>query len=143
MYITHRHAVDAVAARAAGHDVGHAMAIGYAGYVVGPAAWVVDDLGLGDAFLARIPFRASDGGWRIGHFERKMPEGYAAMAASGVPAFGEPELDAAFRAVTLLTRGSLWAPERWEAIWELHTGVHAPAFAKLAGGVDPGPWPVP
>lgn len=115
---------------------------GYFGYFAGPGVYVVDRLALTDAFVARIPYvTTSTGRWRVGHYERAVPDGYNEMAASGQPAFGDPKVDAAFSAVALVTRGPLWAPERWRAIWALHTGVHDAAFASLSAGVEPEPWP--
>ena len=45
------------------------------GYYAGPNVYVVDELALADALLARLPARRVDQ-WRIGHFQRTLPAGY-------------------------------------------------------------------
>jgi arabinofuranosyltransferase len=136
-------AVDGRAVAGAGYRTAAIDQAGYFSYFAGPGVYVVEHFALADAFVARIPFVLPPSGrWRVGHYERAVPEGYAEMAASGRPAFGDPALDAAFSAVALVTRGPLWAPERWRAIWELHRGAHDAAFAQLARGAEPEAWPV-
>lgn len=50
--------------------------LGRVGMSVGPSVHVVDTCGLTDPFLARRAFSARGLEWRIGHFERRVPEGY-------------------------------------------------------------------
>lgn len=136
-------AIEGARLRAEGGGIVAVRMAGYLCYFAGPTLYAVDRYALTDPFLARIPFTLpASGRWRPGHYERALPEGYPAMAATGRASFEDPSVNAAFDAVALVTRGPLWAPERWRAIWELHTGVHDRAFATLASGVEPQPWPV-
>ena len=51
--------------------------MGNAGLALGPAVHIVDTCALADPFLARLPYRPpAPHAWRIGHFERTLPEGY-------------------------------------------------------------------
>jgi len=139
----HTRAVEGASVRAAGYLLANSEQIGYFGYFAGPDVYVVDRLSLSDAFSARIPFRPTNGRWRIGHFQRKLPDGYGPIARTGEGSLGDPDVDAACQAVNRVTRGPLWTSERWRAIWDLNTGAYDDAFAKLASGVDAGPWPPP
>jgi arabinofuranosyltransferase len=49
--------------------------IGYFGFFAGPRAHVVDPLGLSDALISRLPARKNLR-WRVGHYNREIPEGY-------------------------------------------------------------------
>jgi arabinofuranosyltransferase len=110
--------------------------VGFLGYHAGPAVHLIDPLALGDAFLAHWPAKTP---WRIGHFERALPEGYEATVADCVRrlyptgafappgqsclAFGEPvnhladpRARALFADVALVTQGPLFSAGRWRAI---------------------------
>jgi arabinofuranosyltransferase len=50
-------------------------AIGLLGFTAGPGLHGIDPLALADPLLARLPV-AAGGTWRIGHFERTLPDGY-------------------------------------------------------------------
>lgn len=88
--------------------------VGILGFFSGPDVLVLDPMGLGDPLLARLPADPDD--WRIGHFGREIPDGYAAYLRHG-------ELDALPEAwrplaadILLVTRAPLSAEGRAEAI---------------------------
>ena len=56
---------------------------GTASILAGPQVHFVDPCGKADPFLARRPFEANKGRWRIGHFWREIPEGYIEALVSG------------------------------------------------------------
>jgi hypothetical protein len=59
--------------------------LGVASVLTGPGAHWIDRCGLTDPFIASIPFSARDFFWRIGHFDRVIPENYvAAVEAADV-----------------------------------------------------------
>jgi hypothetical protein len=58
-----------------------AEAVGLLGYHAGPGVHVVDPMALTDSLLARLP---ADHPWRIGHFRRRLPEGYLAFLSACV-----------------------------------------------------------
>ncbi len=49
--------------------------IGYFGYFAGPECFMIDTFALSDPLLSRLPIKDLNN-WRIGHFRRKIPQGY-------------------------------------------------------------------
>lgn len=109
--------------------------IGFSGYEAGPRIHVVDTAALGDALLARLPAReAKTGNWRIGHFERDLPEGYLETLKFGKNVIRDPALAAYYDKLALVIHGPLFTRERWATIWELNTTArHAPDAAGVPG----------
>jgi len=97
-------------------------AIGFIGFYAGPSVHIVDDNALADPLLARLPVVKQP--WRIGHFRRVFPEGYLASLERGEALIADPNLARFYDQLTLITRGSLFAPGRWEAIWKMNTGQY-------------------
>ena len=95
--------------------------VGFLGYYAGPAVHIIDRNGLTDPLLARLPVR-DPAGWRIGHFRRSVPAGYADTLSSGVNVIQDANLAAYYEPLRLVTRGPLWTRVRWVAIWRLNTG---------------------
>ncbi len=50
-------------------------AAGFVGYFAGPDVHIIDIYALGDALLARLEV-VDYKPWRIGHFQRDLPNGY-------------------------------------------------------------------
>jgi arabinofuranosyltransferase len=88
--------------------------VGFFGYNAGPSVHVVDMFALCDPLLARIPFEPN-GRWRIGHFERPIPDGYDEVLL-GRGAIRDPTIAALYDRVRLITRGPLFSAARWRAI---------------------------
>jgi arabinofuranosyltransferase len=119
-------------------------AIGILGFTSGPALHAVDPLALADPLLARLPVTPGTT-WRIGHFERDLPEGYedtlkgclsrvfprAAVrppTSSCLPywdeanRFTDPRIAGAYRELMLITQGPLLDRSRAAAIVRWNTG---------------------
>ena len=132
----HDWAIDGRAAREAGVSIKVLGSVGFYGYFAGPGVHVVDLLGLGDPLLARLP--PTDPVWVIGHFGRSLPEGYLETVTTGENRLADPNLARYYDALLLATRGDLFDPQRWAAIWGLNTGAYdayleAYAFARGEG----------
>jgi len=97
--------------------------IGMYGYCAGLDLIVIDNLALGEPFLARLP-KPLEREWRAGHFHRDYPRGYYDSRISGENHLVDLRLAALWNDIVLLTRAPLWMPERWEAIWRINTGYH-------------------
>lgn len=146
--------------------------VGFRGYFAGPKAHIIDYYALADPLLARLPASYTPN-WRIGHFARTVPPGYAETEQAlhlrppdfsgmttlieGLPwqwplwrelkrlAAGkasEPDANAAaafaydgnqikderlaeyYDQLVLITRGPIWARERWATIWRMNTGQY-------------------
>jgi arabinofuranosyltransferase len=80
---------------------------------------VVDRFGLADPLLARLPADVGDD-WRVGHLERPLPRGYLGSVRSWRTGVVDPDVAALDRTVRTVTRGRLFAPERWHAIVDLN-----------------------
>ena len=61
--------------------------LGREGVDFGPSVHIVDTCGLTDPLLARIPYQAEGFGWRVGHYQREVPEGYLTALESGDAVF--------------------------------------------------------
>ncbi len=60
--------------------------LGGTGMANGPTTHVIDTCGLADRFVARLPFPYKPAGdWRIGHFERDLPDGYLEAVRANDP----------------------------------------------------------
>jgi arabinofuranosyltransferase len=97
-------------------------AVGMVGYAAGPEVTVIDEFGLGDPLLARLPV-ATPRGWRIGHFQRAVPAGYLRARATGDTSGMQPELARYWQELRLVVSGPLFAPERLLAIARLNLGM--------------------
>jgi arabinofuranosyltransferase len=93
----------------AGPSVMRAIAVGVVGYYGGPNVHIVDVNALGDPLLSRLPARS---GSRIGHFERRIPEGYERSLPSGPLEIEDPKLSAFCEVVWSVTRGPVWSASR-------------------------------
>jgi arabinofuranosyltransferase len=103
--------------------------VGMVAQAAGPQAYWVDPLALTDAFLARLPARAST---RIGHAERALPPGYLPALlgdSSGLP----PALRPLFDDVRRVTRDPLLDLPRLQALLRL---LRTPLPVR-APGYDP------
>lgn len=95
--------------------------IGYRAYFGGRGLHYLDSYALVDPLLARLPPRP--GGWRMGHFERWVPNGYLETLRTGQNQLEDPQIAALYERLALVTRGPLWSGRRWRAILELNLGL--------------------
>lgn len=95
--------------------------IGYYGYLVGPDNYVIDEYGLADPLLARLPplFHVA---WRPGHMRRAAPAGYLESVLNKENQLRHPELRALLTDLWLLSRAPIFSEERWAAIWRVNLG---------------------
>lgn len=116
----HDWAIEGRLARASGPAVVVKGSVGFYGYFAGPEVHVVDLLALGDPLLARLPVVDPD--WRIGHFGRRLPQGYFESLESGENRIADPDLATYYGKLSDVTRGSLWDPQRLLTLLHLNTG---------------------
>jgi len=108
--------------------------IGMVGYYAGPRAFIVDQFALSDPLLARLP---ASKGIRIGHFTRRLPEGYLESLASGRPCFKDPGLAAYYSHLCILTRAPLNMPGRLQEIVRFNLGAYEPLKASYISSLKP------
>jgi arabinofuranosyltransferase len=116
----HRYGGEAL--RQNGHAVVVGMVIGMQGYYAGPDVYIIDDLGLANAFLARL--HPDGGSIRIGHFTRRIPEGYLETLQSGTNQIVEPHLRAYYTHLQRIISAPLWDRQRWSDIWKMNLGQY-------------------
>ena len=91
--------------------------VGLFGFFAGPAVHVIDPYALGDPLLARLP---PIPGWRIGHFEREIPEGYPESVRTGRNVIADTAVAMKYEQLKLITQGPLWSRRRWRAMLTLN-----------------------
>ncbi|MCA8973684.1 MAG: hypothetical protein KDC98_03135 [Planctomycetes bacterium] len=74
-----------------------------------------------DPMLMRLPLQ-DPAHWRIGHFKRRIPEGYLETLASGENRIHDPDLAKYQDELQLVLRAPLFAGERWRALWGFWSG---------------------
>lgn len=95
--------------------------VGFYGYAAGRGVHIVDPLALGDPLLARLP-AAYEPHWRIGHFDRVVPEGYERSIRSGRAELSDPDLNQYYKNLRHVIEGPIWNLERWQLMWGFLTG---------------------
>ena len=105
--------------------LGHAVIpwgqVGRYGFEAGDRIYIADAWLL-DPLMMRLPIARPDA-WRIGHFERRPPEGYLESLATGADRIRHPALRAYYATLRTALRAPLFAPERLDALWRLLTGA--------------------
>jgi len=97
-------------------------AAGLRGYYAGPTVYVLDELALSDPLLARLPAKR-DTEWRVGHYQRIIPDGYLETLDSGNTQLADQNLADYYDQLSLIVGGKLWEPARWQAIWAMNSGA--------------------
>lgn len=96
--------------------------IGFFAFYAGPEVHVVDNWALADPLLARLP--AKDEEWRIGHFERAIPDGYIATLESGENQIKDKNLAQYYDSLGLIIRGPIFNWERIKVILKMNLGYY-------------------
>lgn len=103
--------------------------VGFFGYFAGPDVHILDGFALADPLLARLPVRSVH--WRIGHFIRRVPDGYHETLSSGRNAIRHPGIASYYGRLYLITRGDLFSKERLSAIWRMNSGQYQELLEPL------------
>ncbi len=95
--------------------------VGMFGYYAGPNVYIIDEYGLGDPLMARLPPEREQN-FFIGHFHRRVPYGYIESIYSHKNLIKDASLAKYYDQLHLIVSGKLFAPERLLAIWKMNTG---------------------
>lgn len=99
------------------------VALGWVSYQRGPNAYMIDHFALSDPLLARLPVKDKVS-WRIGHFWRAKPAGYADSLKSGTNLIEDPYLAEYYEKLKVVIEGPIWEKERLLDIWKFNTGQY-------------------
>lgn len=97
--------------------------IGLAGYRLGPNYVLIDEYALADPLLSKLPANFTEN-WRIGHFERRVPNGYRQTLLLNKNQIENPHLAAFWERLSLLVQGDIWSLQRFTVIWKMNTGEY-------------------
>ncbi len=109
--------------RKSGTEVYADYNIGFMGYYAGPNIHIVDMYALCDPLLARLPALHQEK-WRIGHFDRALPDGYIETLETGRNQIKDPHLAIYYDKLSFIIREPLGNFERLRVIWEMNTGQY-------------------
>ena len=117
--------------------------IGYIGFYAGPKVHIVDVMGLTDPLLARLPATgwphidsrkwALTGlvpdlltvkSWRIGHFDKLIPEGYFCSLKKGENLIYDKNLALYYDKLSRIVKGKLWDMGRLIEIFKMNSGKY-------------------
>jgi len=105
---------------------------GFAGLYAGSEIHIIDDMGLCDPLMARLPMAASEReNWRVGHYRREVPAGYLETIRTGENRIEDPRIAELYESLRLITRDDLWSAERWREIQRWNTGFYQPVIDEL------------
>ena len=96
-----------------------------------PQTHLIDDCALTDPLLARLPASYTPD-WRIGHFQRMIPEGYRESLEQGANRLADTGLWPLYDDLRLITRAPrLLSRARLAAIWRVNTGGNQQPIDRL------------
>ncbi len=99
--------------------------IGQVGYERGPDYHFLDSIGIPDAFIAQLPMVKDDlSDWRVGHYNRQIPDGYYESLVTGQNQIEDPSLHEFYDKIRLITTGNIFTFDRFKVIWKLNTGQY-------------------
>lgn len=99
------------------------LTLGFPGFKAGPNVHVVDKNVLSDPLMARLPI-IDPVHWRIGHFERTVPQGYLETLEFGNNVIENEDLALYYEKLELILSGDLFSKERLIEIWNMNIGMY-------------------
>lgn len=100
-----------------------AVKSGHLGYYGGPCLHIIDQSGLSDALLARLPANSPILG-RAGHLGRDVPQGYEHALRTGALDQMDLALAQYYQPLRLIIEGNLWSWERLRTIGLFNLGAY-------------------
>lgn len=97
--------------------------VGMTPFYAGRDSVFIDEMGLADPLLARMPARA-DRGFYVGHYRRRIPRGYVQAVQTGSLENMEKNLAAYYSRLRLITQGDLWDRQRLMTILRFNFGQY-------------------
>ena len=108
--------------------------LGLFGFYAGRNTKIVDQYALTEPLLSKLPSTEywlidherpkGEKFWRIGHFPRKIPDGYLETLKSGKNVITDPNLARYYEKLTIIIKGNLWDWNRLKEIWNFNAGIY-------------------
>lgn len=118
----YEYGMQGLAASADGKTPVFRAGIGVFSYYAGPDIYVIDKHTLTDPLRARLP---AQGDFRVGHYERPMPDGYEETIADNFTNhLQDPNLVSYYDKLSPLIHGDLFAPGRIQDIIAFNSGKY-------------------
>lgn len=99
------------------------MYIGMMGYYAGPKTHIIDELGLCDPLLARLPAMKGRP-FYVAHYKRAIPKGYTDAVKNGTLGTMDKNLARYYDKLRLITQGDIWDKERLATIIRFNSGQY-------------------
>lgn len=103
--------------------------LGMYGFYLDKDIYVIDQFGLTDPLLARLPQNPDPGwqrsDWRIGHFYRDCPRGYFESRSRDTNLIADERLAKLYDKLAIITGGELFSGTRIKEIWRFNTGAYS------------------
>ncbi|HET9370635.1 MAG TPA: hypothetical protein VFO19_10325 [Vicinamibacterales bacterium] len=93
--------------------------VGMVGYYTRPDLHIIDPNALTDPLLSHLP---AEPGWRIGHFTRQLPPGYAESVLQPASGITDPRIAEYDNVIRTLTRGPIWTLDRLRIALRFNAG---------------------
>jgi arabinofuranosyltransferase len=98
--------------------------LGDGGLGWGPYTHMLDTCGLADPLIARLP-AVFNPNWRVGHYRRMIPAGYAESLAASDNQLADPQLREYYEHLRVITRSApLLSRTRLRAIYRMNAGAY-------------------
>jgi arabinofuranosyltransferase len=94
--------------------------MGFRGFTGGPHVHWVDDLGVTDPLIARLPPKYPT--FQPGHIPRDVPAGYVETVDTGQNVLRNPGIAAYYERLKLITQGPVWNLRRFRTIFAMNLG---------------------
>ena len=101
------------------------IAIGFVSYGAGPNVYFLNHMGLSDVLTARLPMdKTREPNWRIGHFWRRIPDGYVESLATNQNLIKDKNLALYYDRILTIIRGDIFSWDRFITIYKMNTGKY-------------------
>jgi arabinofuranosyltransferase len=124
----------ALTVKESGNNLVVKSSLGLFGFYAGRNTRIVDQYALTEPLLSKLPSTEywlidherpkGEKFWRIGHFPRKIPEGYLETLKKGKNEISDPNLAKYYEKLSIIIKGNLWDWNRLKEIWNINTGKY-------------------
>ena len=93
------------------------------GFRAGPNVHIIERFGITDPLLSRLPIETISE-WKIGHFRRKIPDGYIRTISRRNNRINNPSIAEFYDKLTIITRDNIFDINRFITILQMNLGLY-------------------